>query len=81
MKNFQLYTRIIYMFRMLEALNFILFLGTFHHLLPQAFDEKELPESVKIKPVAKIVVSPEVMRAFIKVLHDNYEKFGESENG
>lgn len=56
----------------------------FGHLSPPltaGLDENELPESLKVKPVAKIVVSPEVMRAFVKLLHDNYEKFEGNDSG
>lgn len=37
--------------------------------------EDELPDKVVIKPVSEIVVSPDVMKAFVRVLADNLESF------
>jgi hypothetical protein len=42
------------------------------------FSESELPDQLKIKPVAHIVTSPDVMKAFIRVLVDNLENFEKS---
>ena len=56
----------------------------FGHLSPPltaGMEEDELPENIKIKPVAKLVVSPKVMRAFLKVLNDNFEKFENKTGG
>jgi len=50
----------------------------FGHLSPpltMGLGEDELPDVVKIKPVAKIVVSPKVMKAFLTVLNDNFKNF------
>lgn len=50
----------------------------FGHLSPpltMGFEEDELPDVVKIKPVATIVVSPAVMKAFLTVLNDNFKNF------
>lgn len=46
-------------------------------------EEDELPDSVAIKPVAKIVTSPDAARAFLEVLTENIEKYestGRSDN-
>lgn len=51
---------------------------TFGHLSPPltvGLEEHELPEELKIKPAVEIVASPDVMRAFVKVLVDNLENF------
>jgi len=37
--------------------------------------ESELPDHLEIKPVAHIITSPDVMRAFVRVLVDNLETF------
>ncbi|MFH1907831.1 MAG: DUF3467 domain-containing protein [Chloroflexota bacterium] len=50
----------------------------FGHLSPpltMGIDESELPDSVKIKPVVKIVISPDAMRAFVRLLSDNLGAF------
>jgi hypothetical protein len=44
-------------------------------------DESELPDSVKIKPVAKIVISPDAMRAFVRLLSDNLGVFEGRQTG
>lgn len=38
-------------------------------------EEHELPDSVMIKPVAKIVTSPDALRSFLEVLDDNIKKY------
>jgi hypothetical protein len=56
----------------------------FGHLSPPItvnLEEDELPEAVMIKPVAKIVISPKAMEAFIRILNDNYEKFKKLQKG
>ncbi|MEW5827962.1 MAG: DUF3467 domain-containing protein [Chloroflexota bacterium] len=56
----------------------------FGHLSPplmMASDENELPDTVKIKPVSKIVITPDVMRAFVRLLADNLEKYEEKTKG
>jgi hypothetical protein len=50
----------------------------FGHLSPPLLlgrEESELPDSVKIKPVAKIVISPAGMKQFIEALNKNYAKY------
>ena len=59
---------------------------TFGQLFPPFtlhLQENELPEAIKIKPVAKIVVSPEAMKRFVETLKKNIEQFEsiEAENG
>jgi hypothetical protein len=52
----------------------------FGHLSPpltMGADEAELPESIKIKPVSKIVMGPDAMRAFAAILNENLEKYDE----
>ena len=56
----------------------------FGHLSPpltMGIDESELPDSVKIKPVAKIVIGPDAMRAFVKLLSDNLATFENRQKG
>jgi hypothetical protein len=51
---------------------------TFGHLSPPltvGLEEDELPDQVFIKPLITIVTSPDVMRAFVKVLSDNLKNF------
>lgn len=51
---------------------------TFGHLIPpltHGLDESEIPEQLTVKPVAVIITSPDVMRAFVRVLTDNLEIF------
>lgn len=50
----------------------------FGHLSPpltMGLDESELPDTVKIRPVANIVVSPDAMKAFVRLLSDNLAAF------
>jgi hypothetical protein len=56
----------------------------FGHLSPPltiGLDEDELPDSVTIKPVTKLVLSPEVMKAFARIINDNLEKFESKQKG
>lgn len=55
---------------------------TFGHLAPPilfGLEEDEIPESVSIQPIAKIVVSPDAMKEFVDALNENFSKFKESE--
>jgi hypothetical protein len=50
----------------------------FGHLSPpltMGIDENDLPDSVKIKPVARIIISPEAMKAFVNLLTENFKAF------
>jgi hypothetical protein len=50
----------------------------FGHLTPPltiGMTEDQLPSSIKIKPVAKVVLTPEAMKAFVQLLNDNLEKY------
>ena len=50
----------------------------FGHLSPPltvGLTEDELPDMIKVKPVAKIVLAPKVMRGFVDALNINLEKF------
>ena len=40
--------------------------------------ESELPDQLEIKPVAHIIASPDVMRAFVHALVENLENFEKS---
>ncbi len=54
---------------------------TFGHLTPPivfGLEEDEIPESVSIKPVAKIVVSPDVMEEFVNAMNENFQSFKQS---
>lgn len=56
----------------------------FGHLSPPltvGLEEDELPNEVIIKPVAKLVMSPDVMKAFVTILNDNLERFKKKEKG
>ncbi len=56
----------------------------FGHLSPPltaGLEESELPDAVNIKPVAKLVMSPDVMKAFVQILVDNLKKFEEKQKG
>ncbi|MBC8438080.1 MAG: hypothetical protein H8D87_00130 [Deltaproteobacteria bacterium] len=56
----------------------------FGHLTPpitHGLTEDEMPDNVEIKPVAKIVVTPEMMGEFLQVLNDNYEKLLNKKEG
>jgi len=51
---------------------------TFGHFSPPItlnLEEDEIPDVVKIKPVAKIVISPEAMRKIVEAFNTNLEKF------
>lgn len=54
------------------------------HLSPPItlnLEENELPEFVKIKPVAKLVIGPKAMEAFLKILNENWKKFDVRQKG
>jgi len=56
----------------------------FGHLSPPlalGLHEGELPDYVQIKPVAKIVISPEAMKKFVEAIDDNLNKFIEKQKG
>lgn len=56
----------------------------FGHLSPPLtinLEEDELPDYVTIKPVAKLVMSSDVMRSFVRLLVDNLERFEEKQKG
>lgn len=55
----------------------------FGHVAPPltiGLTEEELPDSVSITPVAKIIVTPEVMSDFLDVLNKNFRSFAEKES-
>jgi len=43
-------------------------------LIP-GLNKEELPETIKIKPVARLVITPEAMKDFLKALNDNFERY------
>ena len=50
---------------------------TFGHMIPPltiGMSEQELPEILKIKPVSKLVLSPEAMGVLIDVLQKNLDR-------
>ena len=52
----------------------------FGHLSPPltaGLDESELPDSINIRPVSKIVMGPDAMRAFVAILNENLAKYEE----
>jgi hypothetical protein len=54
---------------------------TFGQLIPPivfGLEEDEIPDSISVKPVAKIVVSPDVMQEFVTAMNDNYQRFKQS---
>ncbi len=54
---------------------------TFGHLTPPivfGLEEDEIPDSINVKPVAKIVVSPDVMEEFVNAMNENFQRFKES---
>lgn len=56
----------------------------FGHLSPPItmnLEEDELPETVKINPIAKIVISPKAMEAFVRILNDNFERYEKQQKG
>ncbi|KUK47066.1 MAG: hypothetical protein XD73_0012 [Anaerolinea thermophila] len=54
---------------------FHLFFGNLTPPILFGLDEDEFPKEVRVNPVAKIVVTPEIMERFVKAMNDNYEKF------
>lgn len=50
----------------------------FGHVSPPitvGLEEEELPDSVTIKPITKLVMSPDVMRSFAKAINTNLELY------
>lgn len=58
---------------------FHLVFGYFMPPLAMGLEEDELPESVEIKPVARIILSPEFMEKFLDVIKENYSKYADKE--
>jgi len=56
---------------------FHLVFGLLSPPLTLGLQENELPDRIHVKPVAKIIVSPEGMKAFSELLVGNYKKFAE----
>ena len=54
---------------------FHIFFGHATPPLTYGLEEAEIPDKLKIKPVAKIVVTPDMMRAIVRVLSENLENF------
>lgn len=55
----------------------------FGHVAPPltiGLTEEELPDSIAITPVAKIIVTPEVMSDFVDVLNKNFKSFTEKKS-
>jgi len=55
----------------------------FGHLTPPltiGMTEDQLPSSISVKPVSKIVLSPEAMKSFVQVLFDNLGKYEAKKN-
>ena len=59
---------------------FHLVFGYFMPPLTIGLEEEELPNSVEIKQVAKIVVSPEFMKKVVDAVNKNYSKYIEAKN-
>jgi len=56
----------------------------FGHLTPPliiGLSEEEVPNELEIKPVAKIVISPEAMRNFVKAMSENLKRYEEKNKG
>jgi len=54
---------------------------TFGQLIPPivfGLEEDEIPDSISVKPVVKIVVSPDVMHEFANAMNENYQRFKQS---
>ncbi|MCJ7585487.1 MAG: DUF3467 domain-containing protein [Anaerolineales bacterium] len=50
----------------------------FGHLTPPiGFSEQEYPNLLEIKPISQIVLSPEAMRNFVKVMGENLQRYDE----
>ena len=56
---------------------FHLVFGYFMPPLAVGLEENELPDSVEIKPVARMILSPEFMGKFLEVINENYSKYSE----
>lgn len=64
------------------GLEFHLIFGHMSPPLTLGKTEEELPDMVEIKPVAKIVISPEAMKNFVEAMVANFDKFeGSQANG
>ncbi|MBP8856442.1 MAG: DUF3467 domain-containing protein [Anaerolineaceae bacterium] len=42
---------------------------------PLALKEEDFPDTLEVKPVVKLVITPEAMKQFLEVLNNNFEKF------
>jgi len=42
---------------------------------PFALKEEDFPDTLEVKPVVKLVITPEAMKQFLEVLNINFEKF------
>jgi hypothetical protein len=50
----------------------------FGHLDPPiGFSDKDFPDELEIKPMAKIVISPEAMESFVRAMNENLRKYKE----
>lgn len=48
----------------------------FGHLAPPlVLDDSMFPANLTIEPVAKLIIAPAVMKAFLKILNDHFDKF------
>ncbi len=54
---------------------FHIFFGHATPPLTYGLKEEEIPDKLTIKPVAKIVVTPDMMRSIVRILSDNMENF------
>lgn len=56
---------------------------TFGYLSPPilfGLEEAEIPERVNVRPVAKIVISPDVMEEFVEAMTENLRQYKESKD-
>lgn len=57
---------------------------TFGQLIPPiifGLSEEELPQKVKVTPIARIVIAPDVMERFVNVMNENLEKYKKKKEG
>ena len=54
---------------------FHIFFGHATPPLTYGLKEEEIPDKITIKPIAKIVVTPDMMRAVVSVLSENLENY------
>jgi len=54
---------------------FHLVFGYFMPPLTIGLEEDELPDSVEIKPVARMVISPEFMGKIVDAINENFSKY------